>query len=161
MKIRPEFPNSGKDDRYARDLWRERRRDLETLESQRLDMTPSDYQNCRRSLLQAIRELETLLHVRRLRERAVMLFDHTAVEVRVREFVNTSKFPLLEMAPMPAVVPFYSIDEETKPSDQRVYHNHTECPIGLAIPESRRNKGTHGYRLCPICDDLIERKSVV
>ncbi len=46
---------------YARDLWRERHRDLETLESERLDMSASDYQSCRCSLLQAIDELEALL----------------------------------------------------------------------------------------------------
>jgi hypothetical protein len=61
MKMIPEFPKCGERHDYARELWRERRRDLETLESERLDMTPSDYQNCRRSLLQAIHELETLL----------------------------------------------------------------------------------------------------
>jgi hypothetical protein len=65
---------------------------------------------------------------------------------------------------MPAVVSFYSIDEGAKPVDRRIYHNHTECPVGLAIPESRRNKGTNGYSLCPVCCELIERilnKSVV
>jgi hypothetical protein len=58
--------------------------------------------------------------------------------------------------PMPAVVPFYSIDEEAKPLDQRVYHNHTDCPIRQVIPESRRNVGTNGYNLCPVCLKLIE-----
>ena len=59
--MRPEFPDSVQGDGYAKNLWRERHRDLETLESERLDMTASDYQNCRRSLLQAIDELESLL----------------------------------------------------------------------------------------------------
>lgn len=58
---------------------------------------------------------------------------------------------------MPAVVPFYSIDEESKPSEQRVYHNHTECPIGQAIPDTRRCIGTDGYELCPTCLKLIQR----
>jgi hypothetical protein len=62
--MRAEFLNSGQDDGYARDLWRERHRDLETLESERLDMSASDYQSSRRSLVQAIKELETLLPTR-------------------------------------------------------------------------------------------------
>ena len=64
---------------------------------------------------------------------------------------------------MPAVVPLYSIDEEAKPVNQRVYHNHTDCPIRETIPETRRDIGTNGYDLCPICLKLIEqfpRKSV-
>ena len=59
--MRAEFPNSEQGDGYAMDLWRERHRDLETLESERLDMCASDYQSSRRSLVQAIEELETLL----------------------------------------------------------------------------------------------------
>ena len=59
--MRTRFPNSGQGEGYARDLWRERHRALETLESERLDMSASDYQSSRRSLLQAIEELETLL----------------------------------------------------------------------------------------------------
>lgn len=58
---------------------------------------------------------------------------------------------------MPAVVPFYSIDEEFKPQEQRVYHNHTECPIAQAIPDTRRLRGTDGYDLCPTCLELIRR----
>jgi hypothetical protein len=56
---------------------------------------------------------------------------------------------------MPAVAPFFSIHEEAKPADQRVYHNNTECPIAEAIPDNWRNTGTKGYDLCPICRDLI------
>jgi len=59
--MRAEFPNSEQGEGYAMDLWRERHRDLETLESERLDMCASDYQSSRRSLVQAIEELETLL----------------------------------------------------------------------------------------------------
>ena len=64
MTIHPEFPNPEEGvDCYARELLRERRRHLETLESelQLVGMTPTDCQSCRRSLLQAIAELETLL----------------------------------------------------------------------------------------------------
>jgi hypothetical protein len=57
---------------------------------------------------------------------------------------------------MPAVVPFYSLDEKTKPSKERVYHNHTECPIGRAIPDTRRCTGTDGYELCPVCFEFIQ-----
>lgn len=55
----------GETNSYPVELWRERHRDLEMLESesQLIGMTPSDYQSCRRSLLQAIDELETLLRI--------------------------------------------------------------------------------------------------
>jgi hypothetical protein len=62
---------------------------------------------------------------------------------------------------MPAVVPFHSIDEYTKPVFERIYHNNTECPIALDIPNTQRHTGTNGYDLCPVCRELIERKSVV
>jgi hypothetical protein len=61
VKMCAESANTGQGDGYARELWRERHRDLETLESERPDMSASDYLNCRRSLLHAIDELETLL----------------------------------------------------------------------------------------------------
>ncbi len=65
MKIRPESLN-WEGNAYATSQLRERRLDLQALESQRqlVEMTPSDYRNCRRSLLQAIDELETLLRTR-------------------------------------------------------------------------------------------------
>jgi len=62
--MHPKFPDCGEGvESYARELLRERRRHLETLESevQLVGMAPSDCQSCRRSLLQAIDELETLL----------------------------------------------------------------------------------------------------
>jgi len=63
MKMRPESPNCREGNGYATRQLRERHLDLEALESQRqlIEMTPSDYQNCRHSLLQAIDELKTLL----------------------------------------------------------------------------------------------------
>jgi hypothetical protein len=64
MKMRAESPNIGQADGYAMDLWRERHQDLATLESERPDMSASDYQSSRRSLVQAIEELETLLPTR-------------------------------------------------------------------------------------------------
>jgi hypothetical protein len=58
---------------------------------------------------------------------------------------------------MPAVVPFYSLDEESNPPEKRVYHNHTDCPSALAIPRPWRHIGTAGYNLCPTCLELIQR----
>lgn len=66
-------------------------------------------------------------------------------------------FSFTEIPAMSAVVTFYSIHEEVKPADQRVYHNNTDCPIAQAIPDDWRNTGTNGYSLCLICSDLIER----
>ncbi len=66
--MNPESPNCEEGvDGYARELLRERRRHLETLECevQMVGMTPSDRQSCRRSLLQAIGELEKLLQTGR------------------------------------------------------------------------------------------------
>jgi hypothetical protein len=61
--MHPESPKCEDVESYTRELLRERRRHLETLESevQFVGMTPSDCQSCRRSLLRAIDELETLL----------------------------------------------------------------------------------------------------
>ena len=66
MKVHPKFPNCEPGvDSYATELWRERRHHLETLESelQLIGMTPSDYQNCRPSQVQAIEELGRLLRI--------------------------------------------------------------------------------------------------
>jgi hypothetical protein len=60
--------------------------------------------------------------------------------------------------PMALVVPFYSIEEETKPFDERIYHNNSECEEARRIPPRRRVSGTEG-RLCPICQQAIERLS--
>lgn len=57
---------------------------------------------------------------------------------------------------MPAVVPFYSITEESKSPERRIYHNHTACPIIPTITENQRNIGTNGYEQCPICRQLID-----
>ena len=57
---------------------------------------------------------------------------------------------------MPAVVPFYSIAEESMPPERRVYHNTTACPIIPAIPKNQRNIGTNGYEQCPVCRQLID-----
>jgi hypothetical protein len=57
---------------------------------------------------------------------------------------------------MPAVVPFYSSSEESKPPESRIYHNSTACPAIRAIPKDQRNIGTNGYEQCPICRQLID-----
>jgi hypothetical protein len=59
----PRSSNSQKVNLYVRKQLLERHRDLETLESEcRLTgMTSTDYRSCRRSLLQAINELEAML----------------------------------------------------------------------------------------------------
>jgi len=63
MKMRPESPHCREGDGYAAMQLRERRLDLQALDSEGhlVEMAPSDYRSCRRSLLQAIDELETLL----------------------------------------------------------------------------------------------------
>jgi hypothetical protein len=61
--MRAEFLNLRPSDEYATRQLNERHRDLEFLEFERevVGMSPPDYQSCRRSLLQAIDELEALL----------------------------------------------------------------------------------------------------
>ena len=53
-----------------------------------------------------------------------------------------------------AVAQFYSVNEEKKPANQRVYHDNINCRPGQDIPPHERRPGTGGYRLCEICDDL-------
>ena len=60
---------------------------------------------------------------------------------------------------MPLVAPFYSINEESKPTGKRVYHNNGACAPGRDIPEKERFPGKGGYRLCEDCERLNrERK---
>jgi hypothetical protein len=63
MNKETEFPNYREGYGYARRQVRERRRDLEALELEyRLMLIlPGEYWSCRRSLWEAILELETLL----------------------------------------------------------------------------------------------------
>lgn len=55
---------------------------------------------------------------------------------------------------MPRVPDFYSINEVTKPQQNRVYHNNSACAPGRDIPMNERRPGTMGYRLCEDCDRL-------
>jgi hypothetical protein len=55
---------------------------------------------------------------------------------------------------MRTTVPFYSIDEEQKLLSNRTYHNHSQCPVGQSIPQDKRENGTNGYEICPICRQI-------
>ncbi len=55
---------------------------------------------------------------------------------------------------MPKVPEFYSVNEATKPSANRVHHNNSACPPGRDIPQHERRQGTGNYRLCDDCDRL-------
>jgi hypothetical protein len=55
---------------------------------------------------------------------------------------------------MPAVSPFYSVNEVLKAANQRVYHNNSACPPGRDIPQNERRPGTNNYRLCDDCTRL-------
>ena len=46
---------------------------------------------------------------------------------------------------------YYSVNEEKKNADKRVYHNKETCKVGVDIPTSERRSGTNGYRLCKDC----------
>jgi len=52
---------------------------------------------------------------------------------------------------MPAVPPFYSVNEALKAPPNRVYHNNSACPPGRDIPAHERRAGTGNYRLCDDC----------
>lgn len=55
---------------------------------------------------------------------------------------------------MAKIDPFYSVNESTKPADNRRHHNNDQCPPGRDIPTSERKQGTGGYKLCEHCADL-------
>ena len=46
---------------------------------------------------------------------------------------------------------YYSVNEEVKPADKRVYHNNEKCRAGRDIPQNERRPGTNNYRLCQDC----------
>jgi hypothetical protein len=55
---------------------------------------------------------------------------------------------------MPWKSPFYSVHEPSKPEDERVYHDHTDCGPASEIHEKDRlpGKGPNGeYRQCKDC----------
>lgn len=55
---------------------------------------------------------------------------------------------------MPKTSTFYSVNEEKKPADKRVYHNNGACPPGRDISQNESRAGTNNYRLCDDCKKL-------
>jgi len=52
---------------------------------------------------------------------------------------------------MPRMKDQYSVNEEKKAKEHRVYHNNSACgPFG-EIPKHERRDGQNGYRLCDDC----------
>lgn len=49
---------------------------------------------------------------------------------------------------------YHSINENTKPPKDRVYHNNTDCRSGRDIPERERVYTTGGHRLCKHCKQM-------
>ena len=47
---------------------------------------------------------------------------------------------------MPKVQDFYSINENKKPIEKRVYHDNSACAPGRDIPINERLSGKGGYR---------------
>jgi hypothetical protein len=54
---------------------------------------------------------------------------------------------------MPKVQDFYSINENKKPIEKRVYHDNSACAPGRDIPINERLSGKGGYRHCDVCTD--------
>jgi hypothetical protein len=52
---------------------------------------------------------------------------------------------------MPIVATFYSVNEDKKPTANRVHHNNSACASGRDIPQRERKTGTGGFRLCQDC----------
>jgi hypothetical protein len=55
---------------------------------------------------------------------------------------------------MPRVAAFYTLNEQKKPEERRVYHNNSACGPANEIPSTDRWPGDGGYRLCNDCDRL-------
>ena len=55
---------------------------------------------------------------------------------------------------MPKIAEFHSTNEANKPAGSRVHHNNSACAPGRDIPQSDRQTGTGGYRLCDDCQRL-------
>jgi hypothetical protein len=52
---------------------------------------------------------------------------------------------------MTRVTPYYSVNEDAKPEDERVYHTDNQCRVGREIPKNERCYGTGGYHPCKDC----------
>jgi hypothetical protein len=62
---------------------------------------------------------------------------------------------VMEDSSMPTIHPFFSVNEEKKPREERVYHNNAKCKVGRGIPVWDRHQGTNSYELCPVCAGLV------
>jgi hypothetical protein len=49
---------------------------------------------------------------------------------------------------MPNMQTFYSINQATKPIENRIHHDNTTCALGWEIPAKRKRDGTYNYRIC-------------
>lgn len=58
---------------------------------------------------------------------------------------------------MPQVAAFYDINQASKPRENGVHHNNSECQMGRNIPQADRRTGTGTYRLCADCQKLNDR----
>jgi hypothetical protein len=47
---------------------------------------------------------------------------------------------------------YYSINEATKPKDERVHHTDADCRAGRDIPKNEQRPGTAQYRHCDDCE---------
>ena len=55
---------------------------------------------------------------------------------------------------MGRVPDFYSINEDRRPSEFRVYHNNDACLIGRDVTTYESLLGSNGYTLCDHCEML-------
>jgi CheY-like chemotaxis protein len=55
--------------------------------------------------------------------------------------------------PMAKVTEYYSVKENKKPFNKRVYHDDDQCRAGRDILQSERRNGTGGYRHCDDCTE--------
>lgn len=53
---------------------------------------------------------------------------------------------------MPKVKEYYSVKEDSKPANERVYHDNDQCRAGRDILTRDRRDGKGGYRHCKDCD---------
>jgi hypothetical protein len=58
-------------------------------------------------------------------------------------------------------MPFiHSAHEENKPVEDRVYHEHPDCPSSKRIKKANREFGADGYRPCTKCHELSLRDEI-
>jgi len=52
---------------------------------------------------------------------------------------------------MAKVPEYYSVKENKKPFNKRIYHDDDQCRAGRNIPQSEQRNGTGGYKRCQEC----------